>query len=156
MYGYLMHHGVKGMRWGVRNYQNADGTLTAEGRRHYHLENTSLYKGTTRQAARAMNRHVRALRKQRDADYMADLKTAREHTKGIKNIKNRIAANREIREHYDRGNESINKALKLKYGKEAYDLHGRQEVAKAVAALAGMAIVAGGVSALGEYVANRH
>jgi len=37
-YGYLAHHGVKGMRWGVRNYQNPDGTLTAEGRRRYGTE----------------------------------------------------------------------------------------------------------------------
>lgn len=28
---YLEHHGVKGQKWGVRNYQNADGSLTAEG-----------------------------------------------------------------------------------------------------------------------------
>lgn len=28
----LMHFGVKGMHWGVRRYQNPDGTLTAEGR----------------------------------------------------------------------------------------------------------------------------
>jgi len=34
-YGYLMHHGVKGMRWGVRNYQNPDGSLTAEGKARY-------------------------------------------------------------------------------------------------------------------------
>ncbi len=31
----LVHHGVVGMKWGVRRYQNADGSLTAEGRHHY-------------------------------------------------------------------------------------------------------------------------
>lgn len=28
---YLMHHGVKGMRWGRRRYQNEDGSLTLAG-----------------------------------------------------------------------------------------------------------------------------
>lgn len=32
---YLMHYGVKGQKHGVRKYQNEDGTLTEEGRRHY-------------------------------------------------------------------------------------------------------------------------
>ena len=27
----LYHHGVKGMKWGVRNYQNKDGSWTEEG-----------------------------------------------------------------------------------------------------------------------------
>lgn len=28
----LMHHGVKGMKWGIRRYQKKDGSLTALGR----------------------------------------------------------------------------------------------------------------------------
>ena len=31
----LYHHGVKGQKWGVRRYQNPDGTLTPEGKRKY-------------------------------------------------------------------------------------------------------------------------
>lgn len=29
---YLAHHGILGQKWGVRRYQNEDGTLTAEGK----------------------------------------------------------------------------------------------------------------------------
>ena len=29
---YISHHGIKGQKWGVRRYQNKDGSLTAEGR----------------------------------------------------------------------------------------------------------------------------
>ena len=31
----LRHHGIKGQKWGIRRYQNPDGTLTEEGQRRY-------------------------------------------------------------------------------------------------------------------------
>ena len=33
---YLMHHGIQGQKWGIRLYQNKDGTLTPLGRLHYY------------------------------------------------------------------------------------------------------------------------
>lgn len=31
----LYHYGVKGMKWGVRRYQNYDGSLTPAGQKRY-------------------------------------------------------------------------------------------------------------------------
>jgi Acetyltransferase (GNAT) family. len=35
MYHTLTHHGILGQRWGVRRYQNEDGTLTEAGKKKY-------------------------------------------------------------------------------------------------------------------------
>lgn len=41
--GILCHHGIKGQKWGVRRYQNEDGSLTSLGQKH-----VDKYKGTIR------------------------------------------------------------------------------------------------------------
>lgn len=46
-YLYLAHHGIKGQRWGVRRYQNPDGTLTIEGRKRYNRETGEYEEGKT-------------------------------------------------------------------------------------------------------------
>lgn len=35
---YIAHHGILGQKWGVRRYQNADGTLTAAGKKRYYQD----------------------------------------------------------------------------------------------------------------------
>ena len=32
---YLAHFGIKGQKWGVRRFQNEDGSLTSEGKKRY-------------------------------------------------------------------------------------------------------------------------
>lgn len=42
---YLAHYGIKGMKWGVRRYQNKDGSYTAAGKRRRY-NNSSDYEET--------------------------------------------------------------------------------------------------------------
>lgn len=44
---YLEHHGILGMKWGVRRYQNEDGTLTTAGKKRYKTK-TNFEKQTAR------------------------------------------------------------------------------------------------------------
>ena len=42
---YLQHFGIKGMRWGVRRFQNEDGTLTDAGKNRYGSDVTRVSRG---------------------------------------------------------------------------------------------------------------
>ena len=60
--GGLQHFGVKGMKHGVRRYQNEDGSLTEEGKRRYGVTDTGT--GGDR-SARGVSRDLRRMEKER-------------------------------------------------------------------------------------------
>jgi len=56
---FLKHYGIQGMKWGVRRFQNPDGTLTPEGRERY----TSL-KTNAKDLNEKINRYCESLEQQ--------------------------------------------------------------------------------------------
>lgn len=59
---YLAHHGILGMHWGVRRFQNPDGSLTPAGERRYDVDGSKISKRKQRKAF--------AKAQQRTADYI--------------------------------------------------------------------------------------
>ena len=54
--GELYHYGVKGMKWGVRRYQNEDGSLTPRGKKRFAKEYDKRSKLTMRKLSKQGNR----------------------------------------------------------------------------------------------------
>lgn len=85
--GYLAHYGVKGMKWGIRRYQNYDRTLTKAGKeqsRNYRKQRQAM------RSTKAANDIVRSLTKkerdllgaERNKDWI-DPETEKEQSKNI-------------------------------------------------------------------------
>lgn len=58
---YLAHHGIKGQKWGVRRYQNADGSLTEEGVYHYRKLNAAKTKESVDRIYNSMTKQDKKL-----------------------------------------------------------------------------------------------
>lgn len=68
----LEHHGILGMKWGVRRYQNADGSLTNKGQTHRTLrEKIHDYKVTKKRAANLKKAREAKIKKKEEEERLA-------------------------------------------------------------------------------------
>ena len=65
----LYHHGILGQKWGVRRYQNSDGSLTAQGKKRY---GGNSYKELTPEGKKKYKTDVAITKKLRKAKSASD------------------------------------------------------------------------------------
>lgn len=99
---YLMHHGIEGQKWGVRRWQNKDGSLTPEGKIHYgigSLDTNSKFTGSYKEGKKAFRAEKSKLyKKLGDTNYAdetkvgleASLKYEQDYNKKHKDIRNKL------------------------------------------------------------------
>ena len=106
---YLMHYGVNGQKWGVRRYQNPDGSLTPEGRMRYGIgqdridELKKKYKTDAKRNASAKQNFIDAAQRKIYADYDGETAFREKYSKRW-NKEHKGMTDEEIEDEYGFGN----------------------------------------------------
>ncbi len=96
----LMHYGILGQKWGVRRFQNPDGSLTPAGKERYGLS-----KGQAKSAVKKAKKEYR-----KSEGWRADGATGAEWAAVRKKNKKAIESDAAIREETKKRNEAYRKA----------------------------------------------
>lgn len=102
----LDHSGIKGMRWGVRRYQNKDGTLTPAGKKRYNAEMEKI-KAETRKVKNQQRTNAKLDKLEAARKNLENLKKGGKEDspeEDVETKKARILESRSAKELYDNAN----------------------------------------------------
>lgn len=101
-YGYsdsIMHHGIKGQKWGVRRYQNENGSLTAAGKSRYKSFSTGRYERKVAENKEKAAEHRRYAEDYNPKNYIGKSKyTDRQKARDQKKMNKELAIARKYEE----------------------------------------------------------
>ena len=117
---YLEHHGIKGQKWGIRRFQNEDGSLTAEGKQRYDKiqKEAAKYEKKSQKQQEYANSIMRTIARRNGLAYdseMVSLENSIQKSKRYKDIANSLK-NQKIT---DKTFDEINNTNKVKIGAKA-------------------------------------
>ncbi len=154
----LVHHGIKGMHWGIRRFQNEDGSLTNAGKQRYQVD----IEGAKEKVQKANEDVKKAISDYYKAPYKEEKKYAKKLHKAVNNanyakedyraekIKQRLNSEKHLSEH----RKNLEKQYRDKGMSEeeaavaAYKRDRTEKILKTAAVI--------GIAAAASYVAYKH
>ena len=147
----LYHFGTKGMRWGVRKYQNSDGSLTPAGLKRYSDSDVSKAKANYKSAKKEYNKSFNKAYNRAISGYSPIKKHRQANDERWKKVAQDAEKLRSAKSEY----KSAKKAYKQtdEYKAERAERH--KKALKVGAAVAGTALAAYGTYKVAKYVKDK-
>ncbi len=146
----LYHHGIKGQKWGVRRYQNADGSYTASGRKRYGISSEK-YKSLSKAEKKKVKSdykiegHRQALENMSSRRADAEKERAKEYKRRIDDLKKNGVNSEEWKNHVKEVQEANARRLQDKLDENEFNTGSNMSLKRTAAEL-GMNLAVSGIT----------
>lgn len=107
----LYHHGIKGQKWGVRRFQNSDGTFTQAGKERYGVKSDKQAVKLAKYQEREYEKAKKMYSREREALTRNNAKLSQKRDAALSNLNTRKAEKLENK--IERNNQSIKRGDKI-------------------------------------------